>query len=380
MKSILKYSLISIAFAFITGCSQNDVLEDDNATYPEYGYIFFDTELGNGTKGTLINPNGPDDIPLEADFGVIGYTYVANEWTTAEVQATPNVFSINPLIDHWPLRVTWNSSNNMHTYTNSASEPYVAWIGKQKYAFFAYYPYNNNYVKPSPYNKEGNPYLEFQLPGRGSVNSPADVSTHVDVLTAHVIDTDYSTRSVSFRMQHRLTAIDIIANNLYTNGETVNINDISITLNNLVYDKVRIPLNSRDVRELDYYAGVVEDEDDRKAYYKLLSGKSINVGLNTEITAVEGTTMIVIPQDQKIDTTPDNNNDDKQDFTITGKVKVKYTVKGTEYTLSPDFKINRDLLAGHRYYILLNFSDGDINIVVIESDVWSEREIKYEFE
>ena len=360
MGRLFKYSLAAIAIIFAAGCSQKEILGGEEIVIetPEYGYIFFDTEISNRTKGALINPDGPDDIPLEKNFGVIGYTYVANEWTTAEVQAKPNVFSTHNLL------VEWDENTGTHNYVNTNAEPFVPWLGKQKYAFFAYYPYNNSNVVTSAANFEGNPYIDFTLPSR------SDVSNHIDVLTAQVIDTDYSTRTVSFRMQHKLTALDIIANNLYTEGERVVIKNLTVELDNLLYDNVRIPLNGRDEPELVYYAGMAAS---KTANYPLLSNAGISVDENNKnITAPNDKTIIIIPQNQKINGT---------DYTVKGNVIVGYSVDGVDKgTNTIPFSINRDLLSGHRYYILLNFSKGDINIVIIESDMWGDKEINYEFE
>ena len=373
MRVIYKYLLMAFALWTMVGCAQNEMPGGDdeviNLGAPKYGYIFFDSMLKD-TRGELINPEGPDDEPLKKDFAVIGYTYNADQWTTAEVQAKPNVFAQHP------LKVTWNGS--MHTYDddgNAGDKDLVAWIGKQKYAFFAYYPYGSNYITTSGNGVEGNPYIDFELPSRNSVDS------HIDVMTAHNIEADYVTRSVNFRMQHRLTAIDVIANNLYTEGQNVVVTDVTVKLENLLYDKVRIPLNMRDEEALVYpYSPVVT----KTAQYKVLSSQGVNVTMNTNITGgdkdsgYKNKTMIVIPQNQLIDT---DNDGVEEDCTISGTVDVSYTVDGVEKSSTPTFEIDRDLLSGHRYYILLNFSAGDVNIVVIESDKWAERDdIEYEFE
>ncbi|MBO7235952.1 MAG: fimbrillin family protein [Alistipes sp.] len=370
MRNIYKYSLVAFALLAMAGCEQKEISGGDdviiNVETPEYGYIFFDSMLRGGTRGTLINPDGPDDLPLEADFGVIGYTYVANDWTTAEVQARPNVFNQHP------LKVTWDSSELMHTYDNDGggSDDLVPWLGKQKYAFFAYYPYGNGKVVPSGSEVEGNPYIDFTLPSRTSV------ADHIDVMTAHNIDADYTVRSVGFRMEHRLTAIDVIANNLYKDKDVV-VKNVTVAFDNLLYDKVRIPLNMRDEEDLQYPDGMVAG-DDRKASYPVLSSdKGVSVDTNTYLTGEDNNTIIIIPQNQYIDTDNDGTTEDCTTGTISGSVRVGDLDDAFEVA----FAVNRDLLSGHRYYILLNFSDGDVNVVVIESDKWAERDdIKYDFE
>ena len=353
----------------MVGCQQGQSTEGGDVVVdldsPEYGYIQFDFE--NGTRGDLYekeNPDDPDDNRLYADFGVMGYTYLANDWTIAEVQATPNVFdSHNQLVE-------WNrvyGAGSMHTYS-----PPKYWQGKQKYAFFAYYPFGNSYVQTSAADYEGNPYIEFTLPSRSSVDA------HVDVMTGYAIDANYTSRTVGFHMQHRLTALDVTANNLFTNGEKVVVTGLKITLDSLFYDKVRIPLNDRDVSELDYYEGMVAN---KTATYDIYRGSPIEVvsGVEAKLTEPYKKSMIIIPQNQHIDTDGDGV---EEDHTMKGEVIVTYKVNDTLHeNKKVEFSVDRDLKDRRHYFVQLNFSDGNVNIVILESDEWKDSErIDHEFE
>ena len=324
---------------------------------PEYGYIYFDGMAE--TKGVLYETSA-DDNRLKADFGVIGYTHSYNSWIDAESHSTPEVF--------FQQKVTWDGK--VHSYN-----PIQTWHGKQLYAFFAYYPYD---LTTSPKTHLGNPHIDFTF-------NRSDLSKHVDVMTGDNIDADYRVISVGFEMKHRLTAVDVVANNLYTDQDEIKITGISIKLNNLLYDRVNIPLNMRDITGLDYSYGMATN---KSAIFNLMPNgfSSLTVGkqTNTALTSSDrNTTMILIPQEQYIDT---NGDDVKEDFTMTGSVNVAYqtlkngTITNTIAAKDYPFTVNRSLISGYRYYIQLNFAAGDITIAILESDLWEEENVKHDFE
>lgn len=364
MRASIKYILMMVGLVLAIGCDHAnlDVSSDNNdnnqvVDIPEYGYIYFDGMAE--TKGVLYETSA-DDNRLKADFGVIGYTHSYNSWIDAESQATPNVF--------FQQKITWDG--NVHTYS-----PIQTWHGKQLYAFFAYYPYN---LTTSTKTLEGNPYIYFTF-------KRSSLSDQVDVMTGHNIDADYRTRSVGFDMKHRLTAVDVVANNLYTDQDEIKITSITIKLNNLLYDEVNIPMNMRDITGLDYAYGMATN---KTATFNLMpiGTASLTIGkqTNTALTSSDRkTTMILIPQEQYIDT---NGDDVKEDFTMTGSVNVAYqTIKNgtpTNTIAAKDypFTVNRSLISGYRYYIQLNFAAGDITIAILESDLWEEENVKHDFE
>ena len=106
-------------------------------------------------------------------------------------------------------------------------------------------------------------------------------------------------------------------------------------------------------------------------------------GVQTCALPICNTTMILIPQEQYIDT---NGDDVKEDFTMTGSVNVAYqtlkngTITNTIAAKDYPFTVNRSLISGYRYYIQLNFAAGDITIAILESDLWEEENVKYDFE
>lgn len=375
MRASIKYILfIIVAFATLScDALTTDILPDSNEEIeiPEYGFIYFN---GQTTKGKLYEPD-PEDDRLKANFGVIGYTYNYDNWVSAEPQARPNVF------DSHPEQVTWLREDEIHSYTEQK-----AWLGNQLYSFFAFYPET---LTTSAGTYEGNPYIDFTF-------SRNILASQVDVMTAHVIDVDYRTRSVSFEMKHRLTAIDVVGNNLYGDSpndedeepdvDEIEITSMSITFDNLLYDKVKIPLNMRDEQELDYYEGIATDDEGNEATgasYTFIPPVIKNTTNTPLTTSKDKSTIIIIPQKQYIDTNGDNIEEDK---TLNGIVKLSYKCKKNNETIDTvaendyEFSINRDLIAGHRYYIQLNFAAGDVTIAILESDMWDDYNINYSFE
>ena len=367
-----------IALVAIVGCEHNEIDRPStdnpiiNGEGAEYGYIFIDSET---TRGTLIEPekdaNGNIiDNRLKQDFAVIGYTYIASDWSYAEAMTKPNVFG------NHPQRVIWDGTK--HTYT-----PIKQWIGRQSYAFFAYTPVASN-ITASGSGVYGNPYIDFTF-------NRSNLANHQDVMTADNIHIDYSAHSVSFSMQHRLTAIDVTANNLYSDGEEIRITSMSITFNNLLYDKVRIPLNTTNKIAMTYPSGMAST---KTATYNLLpNGGSLSVpsaSINALLTPqVANTTMIVIPQEQYIDQNGDGDTDDSnEDFTMTGTVKVAYqtykngTQTGSVTAKDYPFSFDRSLSSGQRYYVQLNFAEGNVTVGIIQADSWNEypNDVNHDFE
>ena len=383
MKAVYKYSIAALTLIMLVSCN-NEILEGEtDMTVPENGYIFFNTDVDS--RGVLIEDR------LEANFGVMGYHYAGeSNWNTAKALATPNVF------DTYNQQVIWE--NNLHKYT-----PQKPWIAGQKYSFFAYYPYGLDNLTPSLASHEGNPYVEYTLASR------SDATKLVDVMTSQVIDTDASARTVDFVMKHRLTAVDVVARNFNepydpnTNiqGDEkevyVKITDMKITFSNLLFDKVRIPLNTEDEPDLVYTAKSTTPA----AEYTLLGG-DISIdniaparGNESEFTPItsseQNTSMIVIPQQGPIDfntedkvidvTEEDCHLNCRIDFTydyVDQNVNSLGLVENT--SIFRELTVDKGLQSGRRYYIQLTFTRGAITIGFIESQEWADKRIDHEFE
>ena len=336
-KSIVVCFLL-MALLSCNGGPLNDVIE---VSVPEHGYIFFNTEIDS--RGALLEDR------LEENFGVLGYTY-DKDWETARPQATPNVF--------YKQLIEYKKVNNAYAHTYSPLQP---WMGLQKYSFFAYYPYSETIMAPSAKTHEGNPSVVYTLASR------TKVTDLVDVMTGQVFDTDASARTVDFTMNHRLTAIDIVARNFSENNVTVQVSEMKITFDNLLYDKVKIPLNTNDEPELMYEYAVA---DNPTASYTLIQkGKdqAVEIASNEFETITSGNkSMIVIPQN----------------VPLKGRVVITFkNSTGTEKTVTQEFTMNKETQAGRRYYIQLAFTQEEITIAIVESEQWADVDnIYHEFE
>lgn len=371
-----------LAFA---GCTQGSLpigggADDEvHIDVPEYGYILFNSDVtsrGELYENGVSNSAASDDNRFYGHFNVIGYTYSADQWTTAEIQAVPNVFNTNPML------VSWNGSfgaSALYSYNNTPNDddntnPYAHWIGKQRYAFFAYSPTSltTNVNDSDASNNEGNPYVIYEL-------NLTDVSEHKDIMTACAIDANYATRSVDFKMSHRLAALDVTAINHHGEGNTIDILSLSLKLEGLLYKKVYIPLNDRDEPDLVSPDGV----GNHTANYTIVNNSRTRIarGVETNLTGgasgvagkAKDKTMILIPQPQEIDgvTKP---------LKITANVV--YSKNGGQSETTPKtVEFNRELKGGRRYYIQLNFLPGDLQILIVESDEWDDSgRIDHEFD
>ena len=321
----------------LVSCNNNSVVEEEviDLLGPECGYILFNT--GVVSRGALI-----EDY-LKDDFYVHGYRY-ANTWEAAKAQATPNEF-------HEQL-ISYDEGKGIHTYS-----PLKPWLGTQKYSFFAYYPAN---VETISATHEGNPYIVYTLASR---ENPAALK---DVMTANVIDTDASARTVNFTMKHRLSAIDVVGRNFNDEGKSVEVSKLVINFTNLFHQKVTIPLNFNDEPNLKHVKGDTLTGNAAKANYTLINNDKLKVNSGgSETLLSNGKTMIVIPQTDYLEGTID----------LTFKNE-----GGSEVTKTEDLNMNCEILSGRRYYIQLTFTQDNVTIAIIQSEEWGDKNIDYEFE
>lgn len=332
--------VLALLLIVLVGCNNTSIVEEEviDLPVPEHGYILFNT--GVDSRGKLIEES------LTDDFKVHGYCYT-NTWDAAKVLATPNVFC-GKLIRY---------EENVHSY-----DPMEPWIGTQKYSFFAYYPTDVSTISDT---YEGNPYIEYTLASR------IDPTLLKDVMTAHVIDTDASARTVDFTMKHRLAAIDVVARN-FDDDNNVEVKNLTIHFDNLLYDKVTLPLNTGDDPELKDTIKA----DNIQASYPIVGDTPIVIPpggdetvLSTDKNKKVYKSMIVIPQ---------------KDY-LTGYIKLDFKNEtGTWITKdNPDtkFSTNCEILPGRRYYVQLTLTQEDVTIAILKSEEWEDKDkIYHEFE
>ena len=363
-------AILTIALVSLCGCEHDTNLENEdiNINIPTDGYIFFDTEVNS--RGVLI------ENYLQDNFKVLGYRYL-NAWSSEEAQAKQTKeFSHNGstitmgVFGNTPQEQLVEWKDNVHTYS-----PMKEWDKDLTYSFFAWYPSN---IPSSGISHEGNPYVTYTL----DLTDPAN---HIDVMTACVIDTkSSSSKSVSFNMQHRLSALDIIARS-YVNADALNmnagetakvkINSVGIDFSNLLYDGATIPLNTRDNSET--LKGTNTNNSDKSVSFSPIIGNvTMNYYENDEdiayLTNDAGKTMLFIPQAESLTCAVNVSYD-----IVDGNGNV---IQGYDDITSTTNISIKELKEGTYYYMLLNFTKSGVTVVVQEADEWKDKDVKHEFE
>ena len=393
---ILNYILILCVALLASGCDNGTISpegDDDNViVVPDGGpYIYLDAEVGNKTKGTLI-----EGKELQADFGAYGFTYdFTNRWTTYRATATPNVFKDNNDNFVAVQKVTYNEG--IYSY-----EPVQKWSGG-KYTFFAYYPYyddNDNNKKKSVTasgkDVEGTPYVEYK-----PVDFLISTEYHTDVMTAMFQDTSLSSSQyVDFDFQHRLSAIEVVALNFYeynhedaggdvtTEKIVIEITDLNITFENLKYKEAKLYLDSSIPSE-----NTSLNDDDEPSYDIVSSGsKSIAYSSTSEFQRIDpDQTLLVIPQTEEdlIVTTTVSFKKKRPDGTYLnavpdtdGTAYEEDDDNGWTYTTVKDSAFGQALKAGSRYYIQITFTSAAVSINILTSAEWEDlaEDVYHEFE
>lgn len=189
-------------------------------------YISFWTDIE--TRADLVTTNY-----IQQPLGLICYKYdPTNSWGAYQVSAKPNTDALGAG-QEYPTMLEYVDG----TYTYGTP---VSWES-MKYAFFAYTPYydatyENPPVVPSGKDVEKTPYVIYTL-------DKSDATKHADVITGYAVNCYAAiNKYVTFRMKHRLSAVDVAAVNYYDysyqSGEDTDKNPIYTT------EKVTIEIES----------------------------------------------------------------------------------------------------------------------------------------
>lgn len=383
-------------------------------------YITFYTDIA--TRAELITTNY-----IEQPFGVISYIYdPTNTWGAYKVSAKPNVDALNS--SKYPTEVTYDDG----TYTYG--EP-VAWQ-QMKYAFFAYAPYGHDSVDPSDENVEGTPYVTYTL-------DTSDATKHADVVTGYAVNCYAAiNKNVTFKMRHRLSAVDVAAVNYYdysypldsdndddepiytTEKVTIEIESMTATFTNLKYGSAKIYLdNSATVpAELELAPGTKPSYPIGDYELKPSANSTFDY-----ISVEKGTTMLFVPQEDdpaknddnlvvtldvtykkkrpdetylwtvvetveedgkpreyKVDI-PAGSTDEyiaKIDPNPSAEGEIRVDGKDTEnvFTTKQVATFNQPLVEENRYYALLTFTSHAVSINILTAAAWNENPVDYEFD
>ena len=367
------------------------------------GYISFEAEPTKAELVTSMSGKG---------FGVYGYKYLGY-WTTYRNGTTsfPNVF------DSTPEQVSWDGTK--HTYTE------VQEWEEKKYSFFAYYPYGFDKISPSAATYSGTPYIDYTMTFDGST------ANLKDVMTAKVDDTDGSvSESVVMPFKHRLSCLRFEARNLNEpdteHGQTLEavqetVENLTVTITSKMYGSVRIPLDP-DLPLITAYSGTpaapsVNSSTTKK--FSIISGTDVATvdytGTSNTTVLAEDNNIIFIPQGPDDDLTPSNTEDNVTlgdlagDITFTDKFdrsrpfgnadignthKMIWDEEEKEWVedglLTEDdveidianchFDSDKDFDPGKIYSLVITFSNQTIQVSIIESGDWDDKDQQITFE
>ena len=372
-------------------------------------------------------------------FGVYGYKYDFNgTWNGQRPVAKPNVFWNLDESTKVPLKVEYDGG--IYSYTADGSPDMaeggngqVKWSGS-RYAFWAYYPYENNLANfaISGMEQEGAPYVTYTVDRTSTKNM-------YDVMTGGISQVTAASNgnTVTFTMRHRLSAVDVSISNVYqhdyvtdgvnhTEDVNIEISDLKLNFENLKYNSAKIFLEQdKSIPALNTVL-TPADAGSMGATYNLIGtggdiGTSVRVEptttTKTNITADAGATMTFIPQettDLKVTATikyrlkgEDSENyvghlrvndeghpvdsagnvtDDPAKYVYDGVTQAELTAQGIageagdeSITAVKTTDFSRTLDENTRYYIVLNFTSEAVSINIITAEKWDEVPVDYEF-
>lgn len=395
--------------------TDDDVLNSEDIIIPAGNYITFHADVN--TRGALQTGQY-----ITESFGVYGYQYdFSSSWTGQRAVAIPNVFWNVLGGNKVPLEVTCN--DGIYSYTaNGAKEGtmgtngQVSWNTSNRYAFWAYYPYENNnptYFNVSSMDTEGSPYITYTVDRSTTANM-------YDVMTGGIsqITAANSGNTVTFGMNHRLSAVDVSISNAYNHEYAIDgtnyteevdivIDNLKLEFSNLKYSTAKIFLEqNKNIPALNSELTVA---DNKTATYQLIGGTGADITGNvtveptktakTNLTADNDATMIFIPQEIEnlsVTVTADYSmegrttgntisklrvNEDGEPLDASGNVTNNKSefVYDDEFTIHKTIDFNQSLVEGTRYYIVLNFTSEAVSINIITAEAWDDKEIDYEF-
>ena len=185
------YSMV-LLLPLLIGCDKHPSASETDSLLEQYDrYIFFSQNIG--TKATLVESTS--DMAGKT-FGVVGYKYdFATDWDTYKAGSpSPNVFydENGDLIDGAAVTLTCDETGAQASYS-----PLQGWSNIKKYAFFAYYPLQDNVTFAMT---DGTPAITYTMGPDNYQNSMTDVmvaAPHVDKYWKTASDNNVSNGEVA---------------------------------------------------------------------------------------------------------------------------------------------------------------------------------------
>ena len=412
MKRFSNILAVVFVLAALVGCENSvDTPAPNPGLDPNAKYILFDVGIEE-SRGVALNSADNDYFK---QFSIYGYTYITGtRWNAWKTIAKPNVF------DDVPEKVVKAGSYFSYLEENEDVSNLKTWDeGDGRYSFFAVYPEKakgeelGSIAYPVTASSEGVPYVTY--------TRPDDATKMADLMTGAHIDPTYSENGsyVSFDMEHRLAAVDVVALNHYEFDHdsdpitpekhvTIRITSLNVKFDNLLYTSADIYLDKVGVKGTPTVRYKPENSaettetytilDNSEAYYDVEPNNEDKNHLN--ISADREKTMFFIPQE--MDSTTDETLE-KTDIkaTVTGTFEKWYDADGDgtldtqimeeydedgnlkdadgKFSINNQIKFNRHLEESYRYNVRLTFTSAAVSITVLTAEKWVDVPIYHEF-
>ena len=406
------------------GCENGESFGDNGGNsvdveIPVGDYITFATDVQ--TRADLVTTDY-----IEQSFGVISYMYDAtNSWGSYKVNAVPAVGALG--VNSYLTKVEYD--NGSYTYGTP-----VVWQ-PMKYAFFAYTPYNHSAVEPSDKDEKGVPYVTYTL-------DTGNARNHADVITGYAANCSAAfSKNVTFKMNHRLAAVDVAAVNYYdyayesgkddgnnpiytTEKVTIEIQSMTAKFTNLQYGKAQISIDKSVPTVRTALEGTTATYPIVDGGYELKPSASSEFDYISE-NDQNKTTMLFIPQEynpselltveivveykkrrpdgtylwtvvETVDEVGENGETITREYKVdvpsgtdTSSIdpnpdaKGEITVLGKEgniFTTTQRASFDQELKEENRYYALLTFTSHAVSINILTAAAWDEKPVDYEFD
>ena len=412
MKRFSNILAVVFVLAALVGCENSvDTPTPNPGLDPNAKYILFDVGIEE-SRGVALNSADHEDF---TQFSIYGYAYITGtRWNAWKTIAKPNVF------DEVPEKVV--KAGSYFSYVEDGGNLKTWDEGDGRYSFFAVYPEASvgtslgSIAYPVNSTTEGVPYVTYTR-----LN---DATKMVDLMTGAHIDPTYSENGsyVSFDMEHRLAAVDVVALNHYEFDHdsdpitpekhvTIRITKLDVKFDNLLYtsadiylDKVGIKVTPT-VRRPEYKpensavdAVTYTILADSEAYYDVPPNNEDKNHRN--ISADREKTMFFIPQemDSTTDATLEKTDikatvtgtfekwyDEDGDGTLDTQIMKEYDEDGNlidedgKFSINNQIKFNRHLEESYRYNVRLTFTSAAVSITVLTAEKWVDVPIYHEF-
>lgn len=227
--------IIALILPFMAGCTKSN----SSVTPEEFErYIFF--SQGIDTKASLVESAG-----AMGQFGVVGFKYDnQTDWGTYKAgNPAPNVFYNDDGTSVASVETLTCSNDGSASYT-----PLQGWSNISKYAFFAYYPIDNENVTlvnlDGTSYTGGTPAIKYALSSSLIRESMVDVMiapAHTDMYWHSASETNVTGNDIKFSFEHCLACLGLHIKN--TGTGTITLKSASMTVSDLKHQDVIIPLD-----------------------------------------------------------------------------------------------------------------------------------------